>query len=105
VVESEAEVDTWNAYYVNLGYEGVMVRNMDAVYEYGHRSGNLIKNKSFEDKEFVVTGFGSGEGSYSDCVKWVCATEDGLSFEVIPWDRSSRSVSGSGRPASMSASS
>jgi DNA ligase-1 len=54
------------------------------VVEYGHRSGNLIKNKSFEDKEFVVTGFGSGEGSYSDCVKWVCATEDGLSFEVNP---------------------
>jgi ATP-dependent DNA ligase len=84
IVNSEEEVDYWNGYYVGLGYEGVMVRNMDATYEHGHRSGDLIKVKSFEDAEFKVVGFTNGEGSYSDCVKWNCVTKDGIEFDVNP---------------------
>jgi DNA ligase-1 len=41
IVENEEEVMKWHDYYVGLGYEGVMVRNMDAIYDYGD-SGILI---------------------------------------------------------------
>ena len=61
-----------------------MVRNMDATYEWGHRSGDLIKVKNFEDSEFQVVGFSNGEGSYTDCVKWRCVTADGVEFDVNP---------------------
>ena len=84
VVNSDEEVEQWSDYYVGLGYEGVMVRNMDALYEQGHRSSDLIKVKNFEDSEFKVVGYSNGEGSYTDCVKWRCVTADCVEFDVNP---------------------
>jgi ATP-dependent DNA ligase len=70
--------------FVALGYEGAVVRNFRGIYEFNFRSVDLIKIKVFEDSEFEVVGFESGEGSYSDCVKWICVTAAGLQFRVNP---------------------
>lgn len=36
------------------GYEGVIIRNLDGLYEFGFRSNNLIKYKEFNDAEFQL---------------------------------------------------
>ena len=36
------------------GYEGVIIRNLDGLYEFGFRSNNLIKYKEFNDSEFQI---------------------------------------------------
>ena len=36
------------------GYEGIIIRNIDGMYEFGFRSDNLIKLKVFDDKEFEI---------------------------------------------------
>ena len=39
------------------GYEGVMVRNMNGKYLFGHRSHDLLKVKSSEDAEYKIADF------------------------------------------------
>lgn len=39
---------------VEKGYEGVIIRNLDGEYEFGFRSNNLIKLKTFDDSEFEI---------------------------------------------------
>lgn len=46
--------------FLDQGYEGIMVRNVDAVYESG-RSFSLLKYKDFYDKEFKITDITSGK--------------------------------------------
>lgn len=41
---------------INRGYEGIMYRTKDGVYESGKRSGGLFKFKLFFDEEFMITG-------------------------------------------------
>lgn len=44
-IENEEQGDQLFEYFVNLGYEGAMYRNLDGLYEYGRRSYDLIKRK------------------------------------------------------------
>lgn len=39
---------------VDKGYEGIIIRNLDGEYEFGFRSNNLIKLKTFNDSEFEI---------------------------------------------------
>lgn len=41
---------------INRGYEGIMYRTKDGVYESGKRSGGLFKFKLFFDEEFMIKG-------------------------------------------------
>lgn len=36
------------------GYEGAIIRNLDGLYEFGFRSNDLIKLKTFDDSEFEI---------------------------------------------------
>lgn len=56
VVHSEEHLDVVIREYVDNLYEGVIIRNMDGVYEVGKRSGNLLKYKLFHDDEFEIVG-------------------------------------------------
>lgn len=49
-------------YYVNKGYEGIMVRNPNGVYE-NKRSKNLLKLKNFLDDEFDIVDVKAGKDS------------------------------------------
>lgn len=48
------------------GYEGGMAKNLDAPYESGKRSKEILKMKEFEDGEGVVIGMETGRGKESD---------------------------------------
>lgn len=41
---------------INRGYEGIMYRTKDGLYESGKRSGGLFKFKLFFDEEFMING-------------------------------------------------
>lgn len=70
--------------FVKEGFEGGIVRLLDGEYELGHRSRSLLKVKTFQDKEYEIIGFKSGDGKFSDCVIWVCKTKEGKEFTVVP---------------------
>ena len=70
--------------YVADGYEGVMLRNMDAPYELNKRSKHLQKYKEFMDDEFKIVGFKEGVGDAKGTVVWICELPDGRKFSVRP---------------------
>lgn len=68
--------------YEKLGYEGAIIRNLDAPYEH-KRSYNLQKLKSFIDKEFPVVGIKEGKGKFKGCAIFVCKLENGNTVDVV----------------------
>jgi len=90
-VWSEKDVYTCHDAYVKEGYEGAIIRNINALYKFDHRSMDLQKFKKFEDKEFKIIGFKAephqelfSDGSYSDrnAIVFICQTELGKQFAV-----------------------
>ena len=57
MANSHEDLDAQHAEAVAAGYEGIMIRNADGLYEYNTRSLDVFKYKVAEDAEFVVTGF------------------------------------------------
>lgn len=80
--------------WVKEGYEGAILRQKDAIYNFGNRSEYLLKVKSFKDAEFEITGYEIEEtnvnGEIIKAVVWVCANDmnspDGTvkTFKVRP---------------------
>ncbi len=76
VVNSHEEVLTAFRKWSNLGYEGIMVRNMEANYE-GKRSYHLLKLKEFFEEEFEIVGFKEGRGKLQGHLgSWICKCGD-----------------------------
>jgi len=76
---------------VGDGYEGAIARNYKGMYNFGYRSYDLLKVKSFDDAEFKIVGYGHGEGIATDHVKWLCVNKTGKggvngngTFYVVP---------------------
>lgn len=53
-IKSEVEMKDWHKMYVAQGYEGIMLRNEQGLYESGKRSADLQKLKNFLDSEFKI---------------------------------------------------
>jgi ATP-dependent DNA ligase len=89
---SEAAVLEQERLYVSRGYEGAIVRFPNGLYTFGYRSHDLLKVKSFQDEEFVVSGYEveevrktiQGQEISQDCVVWVCKSNNGELFKVRP---------------------
>jgi DNA ligase-1 len=58
-------------YFVDLGYEGCIIRNQYGVYEKGKRSNTILKYKAFNDAEFLVVDVEPFEGN-PDLGVFVC---------------------------------
>ena len=80
----EEDVYELQSEYLEEGYEGAIVRERDGEYKFGYRSNKLLKVKNFMDKEYLIAGFTTGVGRFDGCIVWVCMTEDGQSFKVVP---------------------
>jgi ATP-dependent DNA ligase len=78
------DVDRLHDEFVAAGYEGAILRAPDAKYAPGTRSAALLKYKRFDDAEFEIVGAVSARGTDAGCVVWLCATETGRIFEVVP---------------------
>ena len=78
------EVDKYHDECVERGYEGVIMRNMDGVYEFGFRSRDLIKLKKFKDEEFRIVDVVEATGRDAGTGIFVVVTEDGKQFKAKP---------------------
>ncbi len=80
----EEDVYELQSEYLEEGYEGAIVREWDGEYKFGYRSNKLLKVKNFTDEEYEIVGFTTGVGRFDGCIVWICETEDGHEFKVVP---------------------
>lgn len=78
------EIKALHDQFVQDGYEGAIIRLPTGLYKIGHRSGELLKFKEFDDDEFQVTGFKVGKGKYENVPIFECTMKDGKVFDVTP---------------------
>ena len=81
---NEDEVYKLQSQFLEEGYEGAIVREMDGEYRFGYRSNKLLKVKNFMDSEYKITDFTTGIGRFEGSIVWICETKDGQSFKVVP---------------------
>lgn len=80
-VASEKEAwqlhDTW----VQEGYEGAILRQLNYPYEFGKRSQGLAKLKKFQDAEFIIQSCKEGKGKFEGTAIFTCLTPEGKPFD------------------------
>jgi len=87
VCNNTSDIQTFHQQFVGQGYEGSILRNAGGMYKCKYRSYDLLKNKDFDDDEFVITGFTfekDTSGQNEPLVVWICKTADGNFFNVRP---------------------
>ena len=70
--------------YIDLKFEGVVIRNFDGVYTPTHRSYNVQKFKKTLTSEFAIVGANSAKGSHDGAIMWILQTPSGGTFDVTP---------------------
>ena len=72
------------------GFEGLIIRDPDGVYEFNERTFSLMKFKKFIDAEFEIIGYTTEiwhdtlNDTFRNLVMWRCCTEKGVEFDVRP---------------------
>lgn len=81
VVFNQKALDDYYDQFIEEGYEGAMIRNYNAGYEF-KRSKNLLKRKDFITEEFEILDFIEGKGTRSGTVGAVtCKLTDNTTFK------------------------
>lgn len=70
--------------FVQVGYEGTIIRNKKGLYRCDFRSPDLQKYKDFIDEEFEIVGGKEGVGRAEGTITWTCKTKDGKLFDARP---------------------
>lgn len=68
IISNPDEMKSHHKTYVQVGYEGVMLRNQDGMYKFNHRSPDLQKFKTFQDSEFLVIGVEQDAYGHGVCI-------------------------------------
>jgi DNA ligase 1 len=68
---------------VGQGLEGAMLRYGKHAYDAGKRSKYLLKVKTFQDAEFLITGVSEGRGTHAGMAVFKCRTAAGHAFDVL----------------------
>jgi ATP-dependent DNA ligase len=84
LAHNEDDIYRLQQQFVEEGYEGAMVRNLDGAYALAKRSPNLQKVKSFLDAEYRIVGYEQAEGGDIGTVIWKCVTPAGQEFMTRP---------------------
>jgi len=80
IVNTPEEAETVYEYLVGLGYEGMMYRNADGLYEHGKRSYDLLKRKPVQTAEAKVLSVRVDKNQ--DGVL-TCELENGIQFDCL----------------------
>ena len=83
-VNNKSDVSKLHDKFVEMGYEGIMIRDRKSIYEIGKRSNYLLKFKTFQTEEYEIIGAKTGHGRDANAVVWLCKTEDGNEFTARP---------------------
>jgi hypothetical protein len=84
LVFTESDVSVFERCQVENGFEGAIVRVDTGLYEFDHRSKDLLKVKQFDDAEFIVTGGKTGRGKFENMCIFECVLSNGKKFDVMP---------------------
>lgn len=79
-VESQQDMKSCHKMFVAQGYEGIMLRNDDGLYESGKRSADLQKYKEFFDEEFEIISVAEDRNQNGVLVVWDAVA--GTHFDV-----------------------
>ena len=82
-VLDETQLDQLFQEYLEEGYEGQMIRTSEAYYQ-TKRTSDLLKRKTFQDKEFPIVGFKEGIGNRKGCIVLQLKNLDGQLFDSVP---------------------
>lgn len=83
-VMREDQLEEIHDLFVDEGYEGLMLRNLEMPYEFS-RSWNLVKYKVMKDSEFkIVDAEQALKGKQKGAIIWICETAQGDRFNVVP---------------------
>ena len=69
--------------YVSEGWEGLVIRDPDALYRPNGRTNDMIKIKCYKSDEFLITGYELGLRGNEDMV-FVLVTKEGKPFKAKP---------------------
>jgi len=72
LIHNKAELDAYEEEMLNEGFEGVIVRRLDAPYKHGRSTvnqGYMLKIKRFVDSEIKITGFEELEHNVNEAFK------------------------------------
>jgi DNA ligase-1 len=83
-VKSLKEIKEYHDQFVKDGYEGVMLRDPNGIYECDKRSKSLLKFKKFSDKEYIIIGAGENKGKLENTCTFICKTKTNKEFGAIP---------------------
>src|SRR6056300_1108843 len=83
-VKKHSDMTSFHKMFMQQGYEGTMIRDMQSVYEVGQRSNYLLKFKDFQTEEYEIVGAKTGHGRDANAVVWVCRTRGEREFTVRP---------------------
>jgi DNA ligase-1 len=83
-VDNNSQFKDYFSQFIQTGYEGIMLRNVNGLYRCNYRSHDLQKYKEFLESEYTISSFKEGDGRDKGTVIWVCQTEDGKEFSVRP---------------------
>lgn len=84
LIKERDEVDIWLQKMLDVEEEGLILRNLDGVYEINKRSKHLQKYKVFEDAEFPIVGVKEGIGKFAGMGIFICELPDHTTFDVTP---------------------
>ncbi len=83
LVKDKTEFKNYFSKFIEDGYEGIMLRNINGLYRCNYRSHDLQKYKEFLESEYTISGFKEGDGRDKGTVIWICKTEN-KEFSVRP---------------------
>lgn len=83
-VYNNEEIKEYHSKYIQEGFEGVIIRKPEGIYELDKRSNYLYKYKTFYEEEFEVVGFHQGDAGEKGCIIWDCINAQGKAFAVRP---------------------
>lgn len=80
------EIQTKFEEYLETGFEGIVVRNLNAPYIYGKGSYDVLRSKPIFHQEFEIKGFIEGSGADKGTVIWIlsCLNDPKRSFRARP---------------------
>lgn len=81
-IDTKMEAEPARDDYLEKGFEGVMLRAPDALYEVGERSAGLMKFKDMIEEDFPIIGAKEGEGKDKGTPIWLVQLENGKTSEA-----------------------
>ncbi len=81
IMRSRKEIDDYHQHWVDLGYEGIVLRNAHGLYQYNVRSNDVFKYKVAMDAEFMINAWAEDKNGHP---VFICTTKAGDEFKVKP---------------------